>query len=202
MRFEIKSYITGSILFSLETESMKLCVEAAVKQHAYLQGADLQGAYLQGAYLQGADLRGADLRGADLQGADLQGADLQGAKNITEVKDASIAFASFRITPQEGAFVGWKKLLNGIIAKLVIPHDAKRMNALGSRKCRAERVHVYEMYNADGTTFNGIGIGKHHVNTKYETGKETLPDSYDDSITVECSHGIHFFLTREEATAY
>ena len=197
MKFEIKSYLTGSVLFSLETESMKLCVEAAVKQGAYLQGADLQGADLRGA-----DLQGADLRGAYLQGADLRGAYLQGAKNIAEVKDASIVFAQLSITPQEGAFVAWKKLQGGIIAKLVIPHDAKRMNALGSRKCRAERVHVHEMFQADGTTFTGVGVGKHNANTKYETGKETLPDSYDDSITVECSHGIHFFLTREEATEY
>ena len=31
MKFEIKSRFDGSLLFALETESMKLCVEAAVK---------------------------------------------------------------------------------------------------------------------------------------------------------------------------
>ena len=62
MKIEIKSRWTGSVLFSLETEILKLCLEAAVKQ--------------------GADLRGADLQGADLRGADLRGADLRGAKGI------------------------------------------------------------------------------------------------------------------------
>jgi uncharacterized protein YjbI with pentapeptide repeats len=87
MKFEIKHRFSGSVLFSMETESLKLCVEAAKKSDADLRGADLrgadlQGADLQGAYLHGAYLHGADLRGAYLQGAYLQGAYLQGAVGI------------------------------------------------------------------------------------------------------------------------
>ena len=97
MKFEIKHRWTGSILFSIETDSLKLAVEAAVKSGAYLRGAYLRGAYLRGAdlggaYLGDADLRGAYLWGADLGGADLGdaylgdaylgGADLRGAKGI------------------------------------------------------------------------------------------------------------------------
>ena len=74
MLFEIKHRFSGSVLFSLETESLKLCVEAAVKG-----GANLDGAYLRGAYLDGADLRGAYLDGANLDGANLRGAYLHGA---------------------------------------------------------------------------------------------------------------------------
>ena len=33
----------------------------------------------------------------------------------------------------------------------------------------------------------------------YRVGKTVESDSYDDDIRVECSHGIHFFLTRKEA---
>ena len=62
--FEIKHRISGSILFSLKTETLKLTLEAAVKT----------GAYLTGAYLTGADLTGADLTGAYLRDADLTGA--------------------------------------------------------------------------------------------------------------------------------
>ena len=57
--FEIKHRISGSVLFSLKTETLKLTLEAAVKAET-----DLRGAYLTGADLRGADLRGADLRGA------------------------------------------------------------------------------------------------------------------------------------------
>ena len=79
MLFEIKHRLSGSVLFSLETESLKLCVEAAVKDGAYLRGAYLRGAYLGGADLDGANLDGANLRGAYLRGAYLRGANLDGA---------------------------------------------------------------------------------------------------------------------------
>ena len=54
MKVEIKHRFTGAVLFSMETESIKLCVEAAVGSSAYLRGADLGGADLRGAYLRGA----------------------------------------------------------------------------------------------------------------------------------------------------
>jgi hypothetical protein len=65
MKFEIKNRFTGSVIFSLETESTKLCVEAAYNSRADLSGADLSGAYLSRADLSGADLSGAYLSGAN-----------------------------------------------------------------------------------------------------------------------------------------
>ena len=50
MKIEIKHRITGRVLFSLETESLKLCVEAAVRSIA-----DLRGAYLRGCLLYTSD---------------------------------------------------------------------------------------------------------------------------------------------------
>ena len=57
MKFEIKHGFSGSVLFSLETKSLKLCIEAAVKS----------GANLWYANLRSADLRDADFRGAKIQ---------------------------------------------------------------------------------------------------------------------------------------
>ena len=68
MKIEIKHRWNGSVLFSFETDTIKLAVEAAVKQGADLKGAYLKGAYLEGAYLEGAYLKGADLKGAYLEG--------------------------------------------------------------------------------------------------------------------------------------
>jgi hypothetical protein len=79
MKFEIKSWLTGGVLFSIETESWKLAVEAAVKSRADLSRADLSRADLSGANLYGANLSGANLYGADLSGANLSRADLSGA---------------------------------------------------------------------------------------------------------------------------
>ena len=160
MLFEIRNRFDGSVIFSLECGSLKLCVHAAVKSRA-------------------------DLSGADLSRADL-----------SEVKNATLILSRQRITPSEGAFVGWKKLRGDVIAKLVIPHDAERMNAIGSRKCRASKVFVNEMFGADEA------FDKHTGTTLYRVGCEVIPDKFDPDIRNECSHGIHFFMTREEAEDY
>ena len=191
MKYEIKRCDNGNVIFTHECDSWKICVEAAIKS-----GVDLSGANLYGANMSRANMSDANLYGANLSRANMSGVDLK------EIKNAALSLAQTHITPQEGSFVGWKKLRNGVIAKIVITHDARRINAVGSRKCRASKVFVHEMYSPDGAIFTGVGIGQYDSKTTYETGKETIPDSFDDSITDECSHGIHFFLTREEAEAY
>ena len=57
---------SGNALFSWEVETLRECVDQALKEGADLQGAYFRGADLQGAYLYKADLQGANLRGADL----------------------------------------------------------------------------------------------------------------------------------------
>jgi len=79
MIFEIKHRYSGVALFSGGADSLRLCIEAAVKSRANLYGANLSRADLSGANLFGANLFRADLRGADLSGADLSGANLFGA---------------------------------------------------------------------------------------------------------------------------
>ena len=171
---------------------------------AYLQSADLHGANLRDADLRGADLRfaclrDADLRGADLQGGDLRGADLQGtylygAKNVPLLPWTSIV-------PECGSFVGWKKVGNYII-KLKIPDNAKRSNATG-RKCRCSEAEVLEIQNLDGTKAEISEIyNDNYCSTNYVVGKTVTPDSFDDNRWNECSHGIHFFITRQEAVDY
>ena len=83
MKFVIKSWYNGCILFSLETSSMKLCLEAAVKSGADLRGADLSGAVLSGADLSGAVLSGADLRDADTKFA----TDEEATQNLDAIRE-------------------------------------------------------------------------------------------------------------------
>ena len=66
MKFEIKHRYSGELLFSIETETMKMAVEAAIKQKANLSSADLNYADLRSADLSYANLSSADLRCADL----------------------------------------------------------------------------------------------------------------------------------------
>ena len=69
MKFEIKNRFTGNIIFTAETDNLKLAVELAVRQNTDLSGANLSGADLSKAYLSEADLSGAYLSGADLSRA-------------------------------------------------------------------------------------------------------------------------------------
>jgi hypothetical protein len=111
---------------------------------------------------------------------------LRGA-NLSDVK----GLAQFVIAG-EGVLIGYKKLDNGAIAKLRIPARAGRVNAYGSRKCRAARAVV----------ISGIGVSNHDGVTKYAPGLTVKADYFDADPRIECSGGIHFFLTEQEAKDY
>ena len=153
--------------------------------------ADLSGANLSGANLTRANLSGANLSGADLYRANLTGANLSGAKNIPAGTRERLT-----ITP-DGAFTAHKKLANGAIGTMTIPADARRSNATG-RKGRAEFADVVRIQDKDGNDIQEAR-GLRDSDFIYRVGERAIPDSWDDDWTVECSHGIHFFITRFEA---
>ena len=121
---------------------------------------------------------------ANLRSADLSSADL-GSANLSYL-------LSIRTILPEGDLVGYKKLRNGVICKLQIPEKAKRVGGMVGRKCRAEYVIVLE----------GEGFSMHDKKTEYKVGAMIEPSVFDDNPLVECSTGIHFFITREEAERY
>jgi len=179
--------LSGADLSSADLSSADL--SSANLSSANLRSADLSGANLSSANLSSANLRSADLSGANLRSANLSSANLSSAKN------ADLAIARTRILPA-GDLIGWKKCGNGALVKLCIPADAKRSHAFG-RKCRAEFADVLEVIGA------AIGISEQHgPRTEYKPGERVTPDRWDDNWMEECSHGIHFFITREEAEAW
>ena len=172
--------------------------ERANLSGADLSGADLSGADLRSANLRSANLSGADLSGADLRSADLSGADLSGA-DLGEEKDKIIERR--QICPQEGSFIAWKSL-DGGIAKLEIPADAKRLGGVVGRKCRAEFANVLAIFDRTGNETTGTLPSKHDGRFLYAVGQTVKPDSFDPDAMIECSNGIHFFMTRIEAQEY
>ena len=144
------------------------------------------------ANLRHADLSFANLSYTDLSYANLSRADLSGA-HLSRANLSRAKLPAFLILPQLGAFIAWKKA-GGRIVKLEIPADANRVSSLVGRKCRAEFVRVLDI---DGAT--EVVTDAHGPRTVYRIGEIVRPDKYDDDIRVECSHGIHFFMTREEA---
>ncbi len=175
-------------------------------REANLREANLYGANLYGADLRGANLREANLREANLYGANLYGADLREA-NLYEAKNSDYTVAQTVIVA-EGSIYGWKMARVGaakVIVKLLIPEDAKRSNATG-RKCRAEFAEVIAVYpkgKKRAMAKKTVVQSDHDSTFKYSVGETIRPTTpFDEDRWEECSTGIHYFITREEAENY
>ena len=166
---------------------------------ADLCGANLRGANLRDADLCGADLRDADLCGANLRDADLCGADLRGAK--ADERTAMYHLAC----PEEGTFIGFKKCQSYegevVLVKLEIPEDAKRSSAT-TRKCRCSKAKVISITGIKSGKDYEVAFSQRDSRFTYRIGETVVPDSFDEDRWNECSNGIHFFITKQEAIDY
>ena len=167
---------------------------------AYLIKADLREANLRGANLSGADLRETSLREANLNGANLYEADLRLAKNIP-------SYACRLVCPEEGSFIGFKKAhtpspdFREAIVKLLITEDAKRSSAT-TRKCRCDKAKVISITSLDGKENFTTAYSYYDRFFQYTVGQTVIIDDFDEERWNECSTGVHFFITREEAVDY
>ena len=225
---EIKN-INGDVIFkhTAKNNTFTLTVEAAVSCGVSLAKANLAGACLAWADIDGADLEGADLEGADLawadlaeailigaklEDADLKGAFLEGA-DLTEadITGAHLTGANLNAAknipyiplscPSEGAFVAWKKVEEKYLVKLQIPEDARRSSAT-TRKCRCDKALVLDITSLDGEEHYDEVTNNNYKETVYKVGEMVYPDSFDENRWNECSHGIHFFVNKEDAIKY
>lgn len=129
-------------------------------------------------------LDGSSRKVADLSAADLRGAILRGAKGLEQQT----------ICPA-GTLYGYKKLADNQVITLLILTTAKRLNAYGSRKCRAEFAFVHNM--------KGVSQSRHESTFKYRIGETVRPvEPFCDDPRIECASGIHFYITKEEAEAH
>lgn len=151
---------------------MKDTLIEAIRQHAYL--------------------RGANLRDANLICANLSGVNLRDAK--------ALPFVPFAC-PSDGAFIGWKKVENHLIM-LEIPEDAQRCSCT-SNKCRCDKAKVLGITNLETEeSVSEIKNTSYFPNVTYVVGEMVYPDSFDENRWNECSHGIHFFINKQEAINY
>ena len=199
-----------------ESNGIRADLSGADLEYANLDGADLRGANLSGADLRGADLDGADLRDAnlrdadlrganfgyaDLGGADFSGADLGGANfwstDLSCVKNIFFPMAC----PKKGSFIAFKKA-GCYIIELFIPSNAKRCSAT-SRKCRCSKAKVISITTPSGDKTNITEVHSNYdPNFIYKLGEYVEVKNFDDNRWNECSTGIHFFITRQEAVNY
>ena len=169
---------------------------------ADLSRADLSGADLSWSNLSWADLSRADLSRADLSWANLSGADLSRASYIEKAKNLFYPIAC----PESGSFIGWKKArIKGsrgeCIVKLEIAEDAMRSSATG-RKCRCSKATVLEVQDIDGNVLEQSAVSDRDENFHYVPGSVVSVSDFDENRWNECSTGIHFYITREEAVRH
>lgn len=167
---------------------------------ADLHGTDLSGTDLSSANLCHTDLSYTNLYGADLLEANLSGANLNGAILDNVKYNSHTNFFALQC-PEEDSFIGYKKA-RGHIVKLEILSDAKRSSAT-TRKCRCSAAKVLSITTLDGkddgTQFISSGRDSNFV---YQVGEIVRVDDFDENRWNECSTGIHFFITRDEAVEY
>lgn len=178
--------LEGANLYSADLRCANLC------------GANLKDADLSYAIMRRADLSEADMTGIIATGTDMLGADIQDAKIDLELLNKSFPIAC----PEYGSFIGWKKCRWGAIVKLEILEDAQRLSAFG-RKCRCSAAKVLAIENFDGTDFGkDCATSFNDPTFIYRVGDIVRVSNFDDNRTHECSRGIHFFITRQEAVNY
>jgi hypothetical protein len=193
------AYLRGAYLSDADLRGAYLSdadLRGAYLRGAYLSRAVLRGADLRGAYLRGADLSDADLRGAVLSDADLRGADLRGAYLSDAEKSKIVSYN--QNCPEDGDFIAWKKVNGGFILKLLI--IGNRVSSIAGRKCRTNKVKVLEAFDCDGNqTDKKEFTSRRDGKFIYRIGETSEEKEYDPDFTIECSRGIHFFITKREA---
>ena len=165
-----------------------------------LDDCDLQNANLKNTNLERASLRRANLTKADISGARLYAAVLENAILDNIIFDDNTK--NFRIhCPEKGAFIAYKKGLNNLIVKLLIPSDARRVSST-MNCCRCDKAKVLEIKNFEGTKFFDEAWSTVAEGFCYKLGEWVYAENFNEDRWYDSTGGIHFWMTEEEAKAY
>ena len=179
-----------------------------------LRSADLSYASLSCTDLSYADLIDTDLFHADLSCTNLSNANLNRADlSATNFNNANLKYANLKDIkynectsffalqcPEKGSFIGYKKA-RGKIVELLITEDAKRSSAT-TRKCRCSKAKVLSITNVGNTVEYKEVHSDFNYSFVYRVGEIVEVKDFDEDRWKQCSTGIHFFLTRDEAVNY
>ena len=157
-------------------------------------------ANLQNTNLKGASLRRSDLRGANISGANLYAAVLENALLDNVVSDEKTLYFSLHC-PKSGAFIGYKKCVNDLIVKLLIPSDALRVSST-LRCCRCSKAKVLEISNFNKTEFYSEAWSLVDNDFCYKIGEWVVVENFNKDRWFDSTTGIHFWMTRDEAKKY
>jgi hypothetical protein len=151
-----------------------------------------------------ADLTRANLTRANLTRANLNGANLDGASYLETTKRDENTRFGFRQMLPFGTLIMFKKV-GGRVLTLRVPEAAARTSSYVGRKCRVSFAIVERAETIDGKPVPKTDTewrSTYDSNFVYRLGEVVAPDEWDDDPLLECTHGIHCFITREEAAAH
>ena len=160
--------------------------------NVHLSSADLSSANLSNADLSNANLRYADLRYADLRYADLRYANLSDANlsNAEKIRKGVIIDKPVRV---------FKKCIKNNIVELELLKGSI-VFSINNKKCRTNKAKVISI---NGKCEKHLKCcSSYNYKFIYEVGKMVEVKDFDLMYNVECSSGIHFFWTKEEAEDY
>ena len=215
---QIKS-IFGAVLFEYTklNNTVKDTLEVAVKSNADLSNANLYNADLRCANLYSAHLYNANLFNADLRCANLSNTDLRCANlSDADLSNANLSNANLSKANLSNANLDEKeKLRKGVIIdksvrvfKKCIENNIVELELLkgsivfsiNNKKCRTNKAKVISI---NGMCEKGLKCRSSFDNKFiYKVGKTVEVKDFDLMYNVECSSGIHFFWTKEEAEDY
>ena len=192
MNFSHSNFINANL------SNVNFCSSQLV--NVLLDDCNLQNANLKNANLERASLRRANLTKVDISGARLYAAVLENAILDNIIFDDKTE--NFRIhCPEQGAFVAYKKGLDNLIIKLLIPSDAKRVSST-MNCCRCDKAKVLEIKNFEGTKFFDEAWSTVAENFCYKLGEWVYAENFNEDRWYDSTGGIHFWMTEDEAKAY
>ena len=177
-------------------------MSGANMSYANMNGANISYANMSGANMSYANMSCADMRDADMSCADMRDANM----SYANMSYANMSYANMSCADMRGAdrlrkgiklsepIIGWKKCKNDVLVKLEIPRGAI-VFSINNKKCRTDKAKVLEIIGADRAYSN-------HKFFSYYVGDVIEVFNFNCEYNVECTEGIHFFKTREEAENY
>ncbi len=90
-----------------------------------------------------------------------------------------------------------------VILKLQIPEDAERACSFIGRKCRVSAATPVAAFEKGGAPCDETEFFSDWSDSfRWKIGEVHKPDAFDPDPRVECSNGLHLFITRKEAANY
>lgn len=172
--------------------------------HADLHNTDLSYANLRYTDLSDANLKETCLLSVNLSGSILSNADLYKAYLTDAILSDTILDEKDRIRKGiilEEDLKGYKQCQKGLIVELIIPKGSI-VFSINKSKCRTNRAKVVSITDINGEAIYDKAVSYHDDTFTYEVGKEYEIENFNLMYNVECSSGIHFFRTRQEAVDY